>query len=249
MVNFYKPRKHNINARSKPKKIRTRNACPCKDPVKPSEPDKDETRECGCNQPATAPTMPFININSPGEDAPRICGIYGEINDEMCSGVLSSLVTLADSGQYEDEDGEEAGCDPIEFYITTPGGSLYDMFAIYDMMSSIKEKGCDISTIGIGQVMSAGVLLLAAGTKGKRKVGRYCRLMMHDVKGEAHGLTRVLQESVDEIQVSKEDLVKAMLTCTKMKEKQLRKIFEQGTDYFFGAEEAIKLGIADEIIG
>lgn len=186
-------------------------------------------------------------LNGPAE--PRATGIYGEINDENCAPVLANLVSLLASGKHEDEETGDVEYEPIEFYLSTPGGSLYDMFAIYDMITHIKEQGCEVKTVGIGQVMSAGILLLASGTKGSRKVGRHCRLMLHDVRGEAHGLTRVLQESVDEIQRSKEDLVSALKVSTKMKEKEIRKMLAKGTDYFFGAEEAVKLGIADEIIG
>ena len=55
-----------------------------------------------------------------------------------------------------------------------------EMFALYDLMRMVRED-CGIHTFGIGKVMSAGVLLLAAGTKGERRIGKNCRIMLHRV--------------------------------------------------------------------
>jgi ATP-dependent protease ClpP protease subunit len=52
----------------------------------------------------------------------------------------------------------------MEFVLSTHGGSAEEMFAIYDVMRNVK-KDCDIITSGLGKVMSAGVLLLAAGPR------------------------------------------------------------------------------------
>ncbi len=49
---------------------------------------------------------------------------------------------------------------PISLYIDTYGGSLSAALSMYD---TLKACCCPIVTIGIGKVMSAGVLLLAAG--------------------------------------------------------------------------------------
>mgnify|MGYP001551496522 FL=1 len=75
---------------------------------------------------------------------------------------------------------------PIEFVLCTSGGSALDMFAIYDVMRMVRED-CDVCTYGIGKIMSAGVLLLAAGTKGKRKIGKHCRVMIHPVQAGTSG--------------------------------------------------------------
>ncbi len=57
---------------------------------------------------------------------------------------------------------------PIKFYISTYGGNADDMFSIYDMMNMLPRKTVRFTPIGIGKVMSAGVLVLANGTPGKR---------------------------------------------------------------------------------
>lgn len=52
----------------------------------------------------------------------------------------------------------------IELWINTPGGDFLEMWAIHDVIRTMKNK---VNTIGYGQVASAGCLLLACGT-GKR---------------------------------------------------------------------------------
>ena len=50
----------------------------------------------------------------------------------------------------------------LELYINTTGGDLYEMFALIDVM---KNSYHNISTVGIGAVMSAGFMIFASGTK------------------------------------------------------------------------------------
>ena len=64
----------------------------------------------------------------------------------------------------------------IFLYINSPGGSITAGMAIYDTMQYIK---CDVSTICIGLAASMGAFLLAAGTKGKRKLLPNSEVMIH----------------------------------------------------------------------
>ena len=111
----------------------------------------------------------------------RSVGLYGDVDEERIAEVISALLTLHHVGKPKiSEDGEvvfEEG-KPIKLYISTYGGSADEMAALVDIMNVVK-KDCPIETIGIGKVMSAGVLILASGTKGERYIGKNCRVMMH----------------------------------------------------------------------
>jgi ATP-dependent Clp protease protease subunit len=50
----------------------------------------------------------------------------------------------------------------IEIFVNTPGGYFEEMFAIYDMIRSCKST---IITVGIGEICSAGCLILTCGDK------------------------------------------------------------------------------------
>ncbi len=51
------------------------------------------------------------------------------------------------------------------------------MFALYDAMKYVQSFKIPVDTVGVGKIMSAGVLLLAAGTC--RKVGKNASIMYH----------------------------------------------------------------------
>ena len=130
------------------------------------------------------------------EEEMRIVGLYGDITEAKARESLSGLLVLHNSGK-SGEEGEEVW-EPMQFIISTYGGSADDMFALYDVMRMI-QKDCEIHTFGLGKVMSAGVLLLACGTKGKRKIGQNCRVMIHSVIGGNHGSLHNLENEMDEI--------------------------------------------------
>ena len=135
----------------------------------------------------------------------------------------------------------------IEFYISTYGGAADDMFALYDVMRQVKNL-TEIHTIGMGKVMSAGVLLLAAGTKGKRKIGKYCRVMIHSAIAGSHGSLPNLLNEMEALQGLQESYINALVAETKMTKSQVKKMLERKVNVYLSAEEAIDLGIADIII-
>ena len=121
------------------------------------------------------------------------------------------------------------------------------MFCLYDMMNHVKEE-MEIHTIGIGKVMSAGVLLLAAGTKGKRKISKNCRVMIHSVIAGNHGSLHNLVNEIEAIQELQESYIQGLADNTKMTKEQIKKMLERKVNIYLSAEEAIQLGIADELM-
>ena len=193
-------------------------------------------------------------MQEPEPKKPRTISLYGEIDEELASDVVYSLLYLNDTGTSyiltEDapEDQEpELVYEPIEFLISTYGGSASEMFAIYDIMRKVREQ-CEIHTYGLGKVMSAGVLLLAAGTKGKRRIGKNCRVMMHSVAGASIGSLHSLENEMDEIKWLQEQHINCLIEETKMTRRQIKKMLAKRMNVYLTADDAVKLGIADEIV-
>ena len=122
-----------------------------------------------------------------------------------------------------------------------------DMFAIYDLMKHVKEN-YTINTIGLGKVMSAGVLLLAAGTKGHRKIGKNCRVMLHNVMAGYHGSLFSIENEIEEVKWIQERYIDCLRCNTKMSKRKIQKMLGRQVDVYISAEEAIEYGIADKII-
>ena len=197
-----------------------------------------------------------VTIMAPddAEDEMRTIGIVGDIDEEKCAEMLYSLIILQKSAKVivpKDPDDLDAGVTqivrPIEFIISTCGGSADEMFALYDMMRNV-QGDCDIITRGLGKVMSAGVLLLAAGTKGKREIGKYCRVMIHSVIAGNAGSFHNLENEMEEVRNTQEQYIKALVSETGMTTRQLKKMLERKVNIYLTSQEAVELGIADIII-
>ena len=141
----------------------------------------------------------------------------------------------------------EAEAEPIEFYISTYGGSADDMFGLYDVMRNVR-KTSPIHTIGVGKVFSAGVLLLSAGTKGERRIGKNCRVMIHSVIGGNQGDLHNMLNEMEAIEQLQQMFVDCLAAETKLTKTKLKKMLERKVNVYLSAEEAVELGIADIII-
>ena len=179
----------------------------------------------------------------------RSLGLYGDVEEERVSEVIAGLLTLHHMGKPKlTEEGEikEEG-KPIDMYVSTYGGSADDMAALVDIMGVVK-KDCPIRTIGIGKVMSAGVLILASGTKGERTIGRNCRVMIHSVIAGNAGSLHNLENELAEVKKMQEVYLDSLVEATNLTKKQLKSFMRRKTNVYLTAEEAIKYGIADKIL-
>ena len=183
------------------------------------------------------------------ESTMRVAELYGEINEEMGSNIVASMLILKDAGRKtaQEEDKSIETYDPFELYISTPGGTAVDMFAIYDTMRMVRDD-CEIHTVGLGKVMSAGVVLLAAGTKGKRKIGANCRIMIHSVIGGHHGSIQNLENEMEEVRWVQDQYNKALCAETDLTPRMLKRLLSKNVNIYLTAQEAVDYGIADIII-
>jgi ATP-dependent Clp protease protease subunit len=174
--------------------------------------------------------------------------LQGEVNEEKAGEIISGFLALADlKPAKEDLQKGEMPYDPITMYVSTYGGSADEMFAIFDIMNHCK-KSCHIETIGIGKVMSAGTLILAAGTKGKRKISRNCRVMLHQVSAGAFGPLFNMTTEIDAIQRLQDQYISAMASCTNLSKRKLKSLLNERVNVYLTAEEAVEYGLADIII-
>ena len=174
----------------------------------------------------------------------RIIGLFSDVDQDKTAELTQLLIYLNEVNKAEKDEKRKK---PIDFYISTYGGSADDMFALYDLMNIVKED-TEIKTIGLGKVMSAGVLLLAAGTKGQRRIGKNCRVMIHNVVAGNHGSLPNLTNELEAIQQLQDDYVDALVESTNLSKKKLKKILNEKVNVYLSAEEAVEYGIADIII-
>jgi len=173
----------------------------------------------------------------------RVVGLFADVNEEKIAEILHNMLFF-NALNLQSQEKKRV---PITFYISTYGGNADDMFAMYDMMRNIR-KSTDIHTVGLGKVMSAGVLMLAAGTKGQRRIGKNCRVMIHSVMGGNHGALHNMMNEMEAIEQLQDMYCDALISETRLTRVKLKKMLERKVNVYLSAEEAVELGIADEII-
>lgn len=177
----------------------------------------------------------FQVLNVHSGDSSRLVVLHGDVNESSISMVVAQLLHLASQNHK-----------PIHLVISTYGGSVDEMFTLYD---TIKFLPCPIHTIALGKVMSAGVLLLASGAKGHRMIGKSARIMIHPVSGGAMGnIFEVINDTKEQKRLQ-DQMVDAIVKETKTSKLKIETIMKTGHDVYLLPDEAIKLGIVDKIIG
>ena len=192
-------------------------------------------------QKETKEQQPIVIRQQQQEEEIRTMALFGEVDEEKSQEIIFGMLIMTDYAKNREN------LKPIDFYISTYGGSADEMFSIYDMMNITRQK-CEIHTIGLGKVMSAGTLLLAAGTKGHRKIGKHCRVMIHAVNAGALGELHNMENELLAIKHLQELYINALSVETKMTKRKIQKLIDRKVNVYLTAEEAVEYGIADEII-
>lgn len=164
----------------------------------------------------------------------RIIFLGTPIDDGVANAIIAQLLFLDQQNPKED----------IKLYINSPGGSVSSALAIYDTMQYVKA---DVQTICVGLAASAAALLLTAGKKGKRMVLPNGEIMIHQVLGGAQGQASDIDIHAKHILKTKDKLNKILASHTGQKIAKIEK--DTDRDYFMTAEEAVKYGIVDKVIG
>lgn len=133
----------------------------------------------------------------------------------------------------------------ITLYINSPGGSVTAGLAIYDTMNYIRSP---VSTVCVGQAASMGSLLLCGGEKGKRFCLPHSSIMVHQPSGGYIG-------QASDIAIHAQEILRVRRKLNEIFQKHLTKehTLEQierlmERDRFLSAEEALEMGIVDEIL-
>lgn len=164
----------------------------------------------------------------------RIILLGTPIDDDVANLIVAQLLFL----QAEDPKKD------IDLYINSPGGSCTAGLAIYDTIQSLS---CDVKTYCIGQCASMGAVLLAAGTAGKRFALPHSRIMIHQPWGGAQGTASDINIQAQEILRTKATLNGILAAHTKQKLSKIEK--DTDRDFFMSAEEAVKYGLVDQVVG
>lgn len=163
----------------------------------------------------------------------RVIFLVGQIEEHMANLIIAQLLFLESENPDKD----------INLYINSPGGVVTAGLAIYDTMQFIKP---DVSTLCLGHAASAGSLVLAAGTKGKRYALPNSTVMIHQVLGGYQGQGTDIQIHAKETLRVAESLNTILALHTGKSIEQIRK--DTDRDNFMSPHEAVAYGLVDHVI-
>lgn len=164
----------------------------------------------------------------------RVIFVKGDFCPEMADGIVAQLLFLEATDPAAD----------IFLYIHSPGGSVESALAIFDTMNYIRNP---ITTIGYGQVASAGTFILGAGTEGKRFALKNCEIMIHELS--TGNRPSKFNDLKNDFKHTEELYEKMALQYSEMTKQPLEKIKSDMTrDYWMSADAAKEYGLIDEVL-
>jgi ATP-dependent Clp protease protease subunit len=161
----------------------------------------------------------------------RYLFLFSPIYDTTAQGMITQILNL------DKESNEE-----ITIFINSPGGSVTAMFAILDVMDIVKSP---IRTIVIGMAASAAAVI--ASTGDKRLITENSRFMLHEIWTITGGSLSDIEDSVKQMTKEQEKLLKILSRSTGKGAEEIKKMIKK-KDKYFDSKEAVRFGLADEII-
>lgn len=199
----------------------------------------------------------FVEIQAAGmssnsEYKNRVLNLFGDFDRNTISEMMKKCL------KWEEEDAEilykhsqqirqlqdpRQLLKPIILNINSPGGHVDELLALVDMLESMPAP---VVTRAYGQVCSCGFVLFCVGDE--RYVGNNASLMYHELGygiwgkdsevKNYHEYTTKIQKRIDKIIKNK----------TGITLKQLKEWRKNNQDKWLEAEEAVKLGIATDLL-
>jgi ATP-dependent Clp protease protease subunit len=184
--------------------------------------------------------MASTTITTKRKDSTKLSRVIalGDIENEYVNEIIKLIYEI------NDEDAKKTQKAPIKLIINSPGGDLYNGFALVDIISNSQTP---IHTISHGMTMSAALVVYAAGHK--RFASQRTTFMYHEVSWGA---------SQEKLQYHSQELKEGerlwkmyddyLLSRTKFTTKQLDDIKKIRGEWYLDVKAAIKYVLAHEII-
>lgn len=163
----------------------------------------------------------------------RIILLNDAIDTQLATSIVAQLLVL------ESENSEA----PITIYINSPGGSITDGLAIYDVMNKIK---CPVITVCVGMAASMAAFLLSCGSRGKRYCLPNSTVMIHQPIGGVQGQAAEIKIVATRILNLYDKLAEIMSKNSFIDKETMMEALDR--DNYLTPEEALKMGLVDKII-
>ncbi len=158
--------------------------------------------------------------------------ITGEINDKLAREASGRLLALADHSD-----------DPINVFISSPGGHVESGDMVHDIIKFIKPK---VRTIGSGWVASAGALIFVGAKRENRLCLPNTRFLLHQPSGGVGGKVSDIQIQAEQIKQMRERFDILFAEATGQTKEKIAE--DTNRDFWLNTKEAIDYGLLGKVI-
>ena len=164
--------------------------------------------------------------------------LSGEIDTNSIMNCVEDIFEINEFAQFYDDD------EPIKMVINSPGGSVYDGFALIGMMET---SVIPIHTFAYGQIMSMALPIFAAGDV--RYCSPYTTFMYHNIAwGTGYEKIEYHKQELKEGERLQAMFDEVLLRKTKLPKKTLDNVIKTKSEWYFSSTEAKKFRVVDKIL-
>ena len=172
--------------------------------------------------------------------------VNGEINESLIEKAVIQIFNMNMVDDAEQEANPSYVREDIKVLINSNGGWLDECFSL---VSAIESSVTPVHTIALGKAYSAGLFILLAGHK--RSCQKFSTMMLHQMSSgtgpDSVEVATILEHA--EVWKVQQEIIEAWIASkTKITPKKLRENFRQKHNWYFGAKEALRLGVIHNII-
>ena len=178
------------------------------------------------------------NSYNPSNKIFRTIVLSGEIDESSVKDVIQTISFINEIDNGKDE------VEPIKLIINSLGGNILDGFALIGV---IENSFVPVYTYGYGSIMSMALPILAAGDK--RFGHQLATFMYHEcLDSVPYDKMSIIKENIEETDRLMDMYNDYLISRTTLTQKQLNKVKNKKTDWYFGSDEALSYNIINEVI-
>ena len=173
----------------------------------------------------------------------KVLYLTGEIDGSSIKTINTQLLQQIKEDNKQDQTLKAFNREPIELYINSFGGSVYDALSLVDI---IIHSPTPIHTVCTGYAMSAAFLVFISGSK--RFLSPHATLMYHQISQNINGKLGHIETSLAESKRLEQVIDHIITEKTKIPLTMLEEHKKNQTDWYISLEEALELGCVDETL-
>lgn len=166
-----------------------------------------------------------------------------EVDNKSVGDIMEKIYAINYDDDMKERELKSFEREPIKLHIDTCGGCCYDGWAL---VGTIEHSKTPVHTICEGYALSMGLPILLSGSK--RIAYKYSTMLYHELAAWNWGKLTQIKENAKQLDVLQDRYDTYILNKTNILQDKLREIKERKIDWYISAQEALKLGIVNEVI-